>query len=94
MIFLDGSQIIIDNYETRNVIYFDKNQKMFCYDVHLVNKCNNKKFLKRYEYYKKIFYEKMEERFMRNQKDKEMETEEPISLNERIEVNHDFNKTL
>jgi hypothetical protein len=92
LIFLDGSKIIIDNYETQNVIYFDKNQKMHCYDVHLVNKCNNKQFLKRYEHYKKIFYEKMEERFMRHQKLKEVD--ERISLNEKLEVNHDLNKTL
>jgi hypothetical protein len=47
LIFLDGSKIIIDNYETQNVIYFDKNQKMHCYDVHLVNKCNNKQFFEK-----------------------------------------------
>ena len=33
-----------------------------------MNKSTNKKFLKRYEYYKKIFYEKMEERLSRKQR--------------------------
>jgi hypothetical protein len=65
---------------------------MYCYDVHLVNKCNNKQFLKRYEHYKKVFYEKMEERFMRQQKIKEVE--EKILLSEKLEINHDLNKTL
>ncbi len=91
MIFSDKSKIIIDNYETRSAVFIDKNKHMFFYNIHLVNKCNNKKFLKRYEHYKKVFYEKMEERFMKNQRNKE--GEEQISINERIETNTDLNKT-
>ncbi len=43
------------------MIYFDKNQKFSSFNTYLVNKCNNKGFLKRYDYYKKVFYDKMEE---------------------------------
>ena len=85
---MDGSKIIIDNNETRSVVFFDKNKKMYCYNVHLVNKCNNKQFLKRYEHYKKIFYEKMEERFTRKQKIRELD------IHDKFETKLELNKTL
>jgi hypothetical protein len=65
---------------------------MFCYNIHLVNKCNNKKFLKRYEHFKKVFYEKMEERFNKKQNNREVEDEQ-IIVNEKIQTKTDLNKT-
>lgn len=67
VIFSDTSFILIDSSCTKQVIYRDKNKRLYNYNIHLVNKSSNKKFLKRYEYYKKIFYEKMEERLARKQ---------------------------
>jgi hypothetical protein len=55
----------------KSVIYVDKRQKNFVFNIHLVNKCNNKGFLKRYEYYKKVFYDKMEEFISKKQSSKE-----------------------
>lgn len=86
---------MIDNLEHKIVTFFDKNNKISHYNIHLVNKCNNKRFLKRYEHYKKVFYEKMEERFAKIQKKKE----ERNQNNPEIEVlttktNKDLNKTL
>ena len=46
-------------------------QKTFVFNIHLVNKCNNKSFLKRYEYYKKVFYDKMEEFLSKKHSNKE-----------------------
>lgn len=68
VIFSDTSFILIDSTVLRQVIYHDKNKRITNYNIHLVNKSTNKKFLKRYEYYKKIFYEKMEERLSRKQR--------------------------
>jgi len=68
VIFTDSSFILIDSTNTKLVIYQDKNKRIQSYNIHLVNKSTNKKFLKRYEYYKKIFYEKMEERLARKQR--------------------------
>lgn len=65
---------------------------MYSYNIHLVNKCNNKKFIKRYEHYKKFFYEKMEERFNKNQKFKEEKELNPCK-NEKIKIKMDLNKT-
>ena len=66
--FSDSSFILIDSYGSRQVIYQDKYKKIFNFNIHLVNKSSNKQFLKRYEYYKKIFYEKMEERLAKKQR--------------------------
>ena len=53
--FKDDSKIIIDNDITQQVYFFDKDNKKYHYSVHLVNKSTNKRFLNRYEHYKKIF---------------------------------------
>ncbi len=68
VIFTDSSYILIDSTNTKQIIYQDKNKIIQSFNIHLVNKSTNKKFLKRYEYYKKIFYEKMEERLARKQR--------------------------
>jgi hypothetical protein len=52
-------------------IFIDKNNKIYNYDIGSVNKCKNSKFLKRYEHYKKFFYDKLEERFARKQRNRE-----------------------
>jgi len=70
------------------VLFIDKNKKVYSYNVHLVNKSNNKRFLKRYEHYKKVFYEKMEERVLGSQNTKESE------VNQKVENKYDLNKTL
>jgi urate oxidase len=90
--FKDNTKIIIDNDNTKKVYFFDKNNKKSVYSIHLVNKSNNKRFLNRYEHYKKIFFEKMDERFQRIQQQKELEKE---NLTEGSEISPlDLNKTL
>jgi len=74
--FEDDSKLIIDNEETQTVYFLDKNNKKYFYNIHLVNKSNNKRFTNRYEYYKKIFFEKMDERFQKIQQQKEKKEEE------------------
>ena len=61
--FKDDTKLIIDNEKTQQVYFFDKNGKKHHYSIHLVNKSTNKRFINRYEHYKKIFFEKMDERF-------------------------------
>ena len=81
--------IILDFTEIKMAIFIDKNKKYQCIDLHSVNKCKNKKFLKRYDYYKKFFYEKLEERFARRQK--ELEENKNIILDSEKK---ELNKTL
>ena len=71
--FKDDTKLIIDNEETQQVYFFDKNNKKYHYSIHLVNKSTNKRFINRYEHYKKIFFEKMDERFQKIQQQKELE---------------------
>jgi hypothetical protein len=94
VIFTDLSFILIDSSNTKQVIYQDKNKRIQSYNIHLVNKATNKKFLKRYEYYKKIFYEKMEERLARKQRtnncnNSNVEIEENMMMN----IENEHNKT-
>lgn len=85
--FRDNSIIIIDKDITQRVFFFDKNNKKSNYSIHSVNKCTNKRFMNRYEHYKKIYFEKMDERFQKMQQMKELDT----SLSRS---NFDLNKTL
>jgi len=94
VIFTDSSFILIDSTNSKQVIYQDKNKRIQSYNIHLVNKAANKKFLKRYEYYKKIFYEKMEERLARKQRannvnNSNIEMEENVIMN----IENEHNKT-
>jgi len=94
IIFTDSSFILIDSTNSKQVIYQDKNKRIQTYNIHLVNKSTNKKFLKRYEYYKKIFYEKMEERLARKQRNNNgnnsnVDVEENMIMN----VDNEHNKT-
>jgi 23S rRNA pseudoU1915 N3-methylase RlmH len=84
---------LIDNYENKNAIFFDKNDKHYTYNIHLVNKCSNKRFMKRYEHYKKVFYEKMEERYAKIVKQKENQNNNSEIKKEPNKVNTDLNKT-
>ena len=85
--FRDNSIIIIDKDITQRVFFFDKNNKKSNYSIHSVNKCTNKRFMNRYEHYKKIYFEKMDERFQKMQQMKELDTSSSRS-------NFDLNKTL
>ena len=92
VIFTDSSFILIDANNTKQVIYQDKNKRLNNFNIHLVNKSTNKKFLKRYEYYKKIFYEKMEERLARKQRvnncnNSNVDIEENMLMNMQNELN-------
>lgn len=71
--FKDNTKILIDNVVTHQVFFFDKN-KNYNYSVNSVNKSTNKRFMNRYENYKKIFLEKMDERFQKIQQIKELES--------------------
>ena len=73
--FKDDTKLIIDNEQTQQVYFFDKNNKKYHYSIHLVNKSTNKRFINRYEHYKKIFFEKMDERFKKMQQQRELENE-------------------
>ena len=96
--FKDDTKLIIDNEKTQQVYFFDKNNKKHHYSIHLVNKSTNKRFINRYEHYKKIFFEKMDERFKKMQQQKEMENEgnnnniNQEEENEEIEQQDDFPK--
>ena len=96
--FKDDTKLIIDNEKTQQVYFFDKNNKKHHYSIHLVNKSTNKRFINRYEHYKKIFFEKMDERFKKMQQQKEMENEgnnnniNQEEENEEIEQQEDFPK--
>ena len=90
--FKDDSKIIIDNDITQQVYFFDKDNKKYHYSVHLVNKSTNKRFLNRYEHYKKIFFEKMDERFQKIQQQKEMEKENNTEEDDQEPI-MDLNKT-
>ena len=95
--FKDDTKLIIDNEKTQQVYFFDKNNKKHHYSIHLVNKSTNKRFINRYEHYKKIFFEKMDERFKKMQQQREMENEGNNNINqeeenEEIEQQEDFPK--
>ena len=90
--FKDDSKIIIDNDITQQVYFFDKDNKKYHYSVHLINKSTNKRFLNRYEHYKKIFFEKMDERFQKIQQQKEMEKENNTEDDDQEPI-MDLNKT-
>lgn len=63
MIFYDNSRLMIGNYLYPQVLYWDKEGKISNHNIHQINKSKNKNMLKRYEHYKKIFYDKLEQRF-------------------------------
>ena len=95
--FKDDTKLIIDNEKTQHVYFFDKNNKKHHYSIHLVNKSTNKRFINRYEHYKKIFFEKMDERFKKMQQQREMENEGNNNINqeeenEEIEQQEEFPK--
>ena len=95
--FKDDTKLIIDNEKTQQVYFFDKNNKKHHYSIHLVNKSTNKRFINRYEHYKKIFFEKMDERFKKMQQQREMENEGNNNYNqeeenEETEQQEDFPK--
>ena len=96
--FKDDTKLIIDNEKTQQVYFFDKNNKKHHYSIHLVNKSTNKRFINRYEHYKKIFFEKIDERFKKMKQQKEMENEgnnnniNQEEENEEIEQQDDFPK--
>lgn len=60
--FYDGSRLLIGNDNYSYVLYWDKEGKMTCCNSHRINKSKNKNMLKRYEHYKKVFYDKLEVR--------------------------------
>ena len=95
--FKDDTKLIIDNEKTQQVYFFDKNNKKHHYSIHLVNKSTNKRFINRYEHYKKIFFEKMDERFKKMQQQRELENEANPNFNqeeenEEIEQQEEFPK--
>ena len=95
--FKDDTKLIIDNEKTQQVYFFDKNGKKHHYSIHLVNKSTNKRFINRYEHYKKIFFEKMDERFKKMQQQRELENEANPNFNqeeenEEIEQQEEFPK--
>ena len=82
--FKDNTKIIIDSDISQQIYFFDKGNKRFHYSVHLVNKCNNKRFMNRYEHYKTIYFQKMDEKFQKKQRQRELDTStsrEHIDLN-------------
>jgi hypothetical protein len=83
--------MIIDSRETKTATFIDKLNKIYSCSIYLVNKSDNKHFVSRYEYYKKIFNKKLEERFAKHQKKKE-EKEKIFKENNSI-METDFNKT-
>ena len=83
--FKDDTKLIIDNEKTQQVYFLDKNNKKYQYSIHLVNKSTNKRFINRYEHYKKIFFEKMDERFKKIQQQREMENEGNNNFNDEEE---------
>ncbi|MCQ2819403.1 MAG: protein kinase [archaeon] len=100
--FKDDTKIIIDKDVEKRVFFFDKNDKRYNYSIHLVNKSHNKRFLNRYEHYKKVFFEKMDERFQKlheensdkeDEKEEEIEEEEKHHHHHHSHQNHDLNKT-
>lgn len=94
VIFSDLSFILIDSSNSKQVIYQDKNKKIQSYNIHLVNKSTNKNFLKRYEYYKKIFYEKMEERLARKQRGNNCNNSNvDMKENMMMNIENEHNKT-
>ena len=90
--FKDDTKLIIDNEKTQQVYFFDKNNKKHHYSIHLVNKSTNKRFINRYEHYKKIFFEKMDERFQKIQQQKELEKENNTEEDDQEPI-MDLNKT-
>ena len=93
--FKDDTKLIIDNEKTQQVYFFDKNDKKHHYSIHLVNKSTNKRFINRYEHYKKIFFEKMDERFKKIQQQREAENEEIEQQEEfpKRPMSQELNKT-
>jgi hypothetical protein len=82
--FKDNTKIIIDSDISQQIYFFDKGDKRYHYSVHLVNKCNNKRFMNRYEHYKTIYFQKMDEKFQKKQRQRELDTStsrEHIDLN-------------
>lgn len=61
LFFYDLSKLLIGNNEFPYVVFFSKDSIISSTSIHNVNKTNNKNLLKRYDHYKKIFYEKLDE---------------------------------
>ena len=92
--FKDDTKLIIDNDKTQQVYFFDKNNKKMCCSVHLANKNTNKRFINRYEHYKKIFFEKMDERFNKIQQMKELENNNKAEDEDELPLENEFDQDL
>ena len=93
LIFFDDTKILIDEITHKSVIFLDLH-KHYIYDLHLVNKCSNRKFNKRYDYYKKFFFESIEKFLASKQKNKQNAKKnkfKPLGLDDDSQDEEGFN---
>lgn len=83
LIFFDESNLIIIKKLNMVIFLHEKQEIQKQYDLHTINKVKDKKMQKRYEHYKKIFYEQLEERFSKKQHKKQGN-----NSNEQVSVEH------
>lgn len=60
IIYYDKSVLIIGDSNNSDGFYINKNQDILHFNSHNINKLNHRNLNKRYEHYKKIFYENLE----------------------------------
>jgi hypothetical protein len=61
VIFYDYTKLLIGSVDFPYLVYWDRKETPHIYCIHQINKSKNKNMLKRYEHYKKVFYEKIEQ---------------------------------
>lgn len=107
-LFYDGSKLLVGTQSFPYIVFWNKKNEVYYYSIHQVNKSKNKNMLKRYDHYKKIFYEKLEIRMSNKVGSNDDNTEEgkyipDISDSNILEINsedlnnnedEDINKTL
>lgn len=104
LFFYDFSKLIIGNNDFPYIVFINKESVISSTSIHNVNKTDNKNLLKRYDHYKKIFYEKLDEYNSNRDKQKSIDNNDNIENDdEEIEAEEnedskdspeDLNKTL
>lgn len=61
VIFYDYTKLLIGSANFPYLVYWDRKETPHIFCIHQINKAKNKNMLKRYEHYKKVFYEKLEQ---------------------------------
>ena len=94
LIFYDYTKLIIGSNTIPMVIFISRTERVSSINIHQVNKSKDKNMLKRYEHYKKIFYEKLEQRFNEKVASNDVENVEEEQNEVEASQDDDANQTL